>query len=91
MDDAKATAGRTLDVSRLFSRNELGAVSLLAANLGLLFLYFAYNLSLYQLVVIYWWECLWIGIFSAIKLIVSSLLGDPYENRFAHSLARRRR
>ena len=84
MDDAKATAGRTLDVSRLFSRNELGAVSLLAANLGLLFLYFAYNLSLYQLVVIYWWECLWIGIFSAIKLIVSSLLGDPYENRFAH-------
>lgn len=61
----------------------LGALSLITANAGLLLLYFVYDLSLFQLVLVYWWECLWIGLFSALKLIVASIIGDPYENRWA--------
>lgn len=61
----------------------LGAISLIIANAALLTLYFRYDVTLYQLVLVYWCECVWIGIFSAIKLIVASLIGDPYENRFA--------
>ena len=62
----------------------LGAISLVAANAGLLLLYFVYDLSLFQLVLVYWWECFWIGVFSALKLIVASVIGDPYENRWAN-------
>lgn len=61
----------------------LGAISLVSANVGLLVLYFVYDLSLFQLVLVYWWECLWIGLFSALKLIVASVIGNPYENRWA--------
>ena len=32
---------------------------------------------------VYWCECVWIGLFSAIKLIVASIAGDPYENSWA--------
>ena len=65
------------------ARTGIGAISLVAANAGLLVLYFVYDLSLFQLVLVYWWECLWIGLFSALKLIVASIIGDPYENRWA--------
>jgi hypothetical protein len=61
----------------------LGAISLIIANTGLLTLYFGYDVTLYQLVLVYWCECVWIGVFSAIKLIVASITGDPYENRWA--------
>lgn len=60
----------------------IGAISLAAANAGLLFLYFYYDLTLFQLILVYWWECLWIGLFCALKLIVASMIGDPYENRW---------
>lgn len=59
----------------------IGAIGIIAANAGLVFLYFAYDLTLYQLVLVYWWECLWIGLFCALKLIVASVAGDPYSSR----------
>lgn len=58
------------------------ALSLLAANAGLLFLYVALDLTLFQLVFVYWWEAWWIGLFSGIKLLTASLFGSPYENRW---------
>jgi len=61
----------------------LGAISLIIANAALLTLYFGYDVTLYQLVLVYWCECVWVGVFSAIKLIVASIIGDPYENRWA--------
>ena len=67
----------------LASKLSLGAISLIAANAGLLLLYFVHDLTLFQLVLVYWWECFWIGLFSALKLIVASVIGNPYENRWA--------
>ena len=66
------------------SKASLGALSLLAANAGLLLLYFAYDLSLFQLVVVLWVECFWIGLYSAIKLLTASIIGNPYENKYVH-------
>lgn len=66
----------------LLSRSEASVISLVAANIGVLFLFFVYNLNLFQLAIVYWWECLLIGIFSALKLIVASVIGNPYENDY---------
>ena len=66
----------------VIGRASSAAVALLVANSGVLLIYLAYDLTLYQLVLIYWWECLWIGVFSALKLIVASFIGDPYGNRY---------
>jgi len=55
------------------------AWALLAANLGSLILYLALDLSLYQLLVVYWWETVWIGAFNALKLLVASIIGQPYD------------
>lgn len=60
----------------------VSAFSLLLANAGLLLIYVSYDLSLYQLALIYWWEGFWIGVFSALKLIVASFIGEPYQNRY---------
>lgn len=65
----------------------IGVVSLVAANAGLAYIYFHFDLTLYQLVLVYWWECVWIGLFSAFKLIVASAIGDPYSNRYVSSTA----
>lgn len=67
----------------LVGRLGLGALGLIVANGGVLILFFIHNVTLFQLVLVYWCECAWIGIFSAIKLIVASMFGDPYENRWA--------
>ncbi|MDH4048510.1 MAG: DUF6498-containing protein [Gammaproteobacteria bacterium] len=61
----------------------LSALSLITANSLLLVLFFVYDVTLFQLVLVYWCECVWIGIFSAFKLITASTIGDPYRNRFA--------
>ena len=81
-----SSAGETIadgrgQTKRLGAR-ETAALSLFAANAGMLFLYFALDLTLFQLVVIYWFEAFWIGLFSGLKLLVASLFGDPYENRW---------
>ncbi|MEM7504191.1 MAG: DUF6498-containing protein [Pseudomonadota bacterium] len=60
----------------------IAALSLFAANVGVLLIYFVLDLTLYQLIVVYWWEALWIGLFSGLKLLVATLIGDPYENRW---------
>jgi hypothetical protein len=60
-----------------------GAISLIAANAAVLWLYFVYDITLFQLVMVFWCECAWIGVFSAVKLMVASVIGDPYENRWA--------
>jgi Family of unknown function (DUF6498) len=65
------------------SRLGVGALVLLLANAGVLILFFTRDVTLFQLVLVYWCECVWIGIFSAIKLIVASIFGDPYNNRWA--------
>lgn len=62
----------------------LGALSLVLANAGLIFLYFVYDLSLIQLVLIYWLESLWIGIFCALKLVTASIIGNPFENSWVN-------
>lgn len=62
--------------------NGFAALTLFAANAGMLFLYFALDLTLFQLVVVYWFEALWVGLFSGLKLLTASLFGDPYENRW---------
>ncbi len=62
--------------------SSFAAISLLAANAGLLLLYVALDLTLFQLVFVYWWEALWIGLFSGLKLLTASLFGDPYRNRW---------
>lgn len=62
--------------------SSFAALSLLAANAGMFFIFFAFDLSLFQLVLVYWYEALWIGLFSGLKLLSASLFGDPFENRW---------
>jgi hypothetical protein len=71
--------------ARLTLAGELGlsALGFIAGNSLLLVLFFVYDVTLFQLVLVYWCECVWIGIFSAIKLITASVIGDPYRNRVA--------
>ncbi len=64
------------------ARISLAVVSLLAANLGLLIIYFVFDLTLIQLLIVFWWESLWIGLFCALKLLTASIAGSPYENRW---------
>ncbi len=68
--------------SHRIGASSFAALSLLAANAGLLLLYVALDLTLFQLVFIYWWEALWIGLFSGLKLLTASLFGNPYRNRW---------
>lgn len=62
--------------------SSLAALSVFAANAGLLVIYIALDLTLFQLVFVYWWEALWIGLFSGLKLITAALFGSPCENRW---------
>ena len=71
------------EAARWIGRAGIGAVSLVAANAGLAWIYFHFDLTLYQLVLVYWWECLWIGLFSAF----ASTIGDPYSSRYVSSTA----
>ena len=58
------------------------ALALLAANTGMLFLYFALDLTLFEVIVVYWLEALWVGLFSGLKLLTASIFGRPYDNRW---------
>lgn len=51
----------------------------LAGNLAALAVFFIYDLSVFQLVCMYWWEGIWIGIFTMLKLLCASLFGAPYD------------
>lgn len=67
-----------------FSASGIAALTLLIANAGLLFIYIAFDLTLFQIILVYWWEAFWIGLFSGLKLLTASLFGDPYENKWVH-------
>jgi hypothetical protein len=71
--------------TRLPLAGELGlsVLGFIAGNSLLLVLYFVHDVTLFQLVLVYWCECVWIGLFSAIKLVTASVIGDPYRNRVA--------
>ena len=82
---SETSAGSIADIpgeTHRLGANSVAGLSLLAANAGLLFLYFALDLTLFQLVVVYWFEALWVGLFSGLKLLTASLFGDPFENRW---------
>ncbi len=82
MQTLSGSIGSQVGEAHQLGASAVAALSLFAANLGILLLYFVLDLTLYQLVVVYWWEALWIGLFSGLKLLVASLIGDPYENRW---------
>lgn len=65
----------------------LSVLTLLVVNAAFLVMFLVYDLTLFQVAAVYWWECLWIGVFSALKLIVASIIADPYENRWVHFTA----
>lgn len=71
----------SIGASHEMGPSSFAALSLFAANAGFLVLYFVLDLTLFQLVFVYWWEALWIGLFSGLKLLAASLFGSPYENR----------
>ena len=81
MDNHPTTAA-SIDLP-VAGRIGIGALSLVVANAGLLYLFLVYDVTLFQLVLVYWCECLWIGLFSAAKLIAASIFGDPYGSRWA--------
>ena len=82
MDGTQAISPITADNARTIGNVSIGALGLFAANATLLLLYLDYDLTLLQLVIVFWLECFWIGFFSALKIIAASLLGDPYDNRY---------
>jgi hypothetical protein len=79
------TAKPTTPDTRLPLAGELGlsALGFIAGNSLLLVLYFVHDVTLFQLVLVYWCECAWIGLFSALTLLTASMIGDPYRNRVA--------
>lgn len=82
MESASTQATTVHPLGSFLTYTGVGAASLLLANLGFLVLFVAHDLTLYQLVIIYWCECFWVGIFSVLKLLVASLIGDPFRNRY---------
>ncbi len=74
--------------TRLVGKASVGALTLIAANAGIIFIYFVYDLAVYQLAIIYWWESLWIGVYSGLKLLTASIFGAPYENRWVEVSSR---
>lgn len=83
MSSTPTTASETGGWLPVLGSLGFGALCLVAANIGVLVLYFAYELSLFQLVFVFWCECLWVGFLSALKLVVASVIGSPYENGWA--------
>ena len=79
MDALQVTDG--VGPSRGLGRVGISALGLLVANAAVVWLIFAFDLTLFQLIFVYWCECVWIGVFNAIKLVVASLIGNPFENR----------
>lgn len=82
MQIAGDSTAEDLDASHRMGAQSFAALSLLAANASMLFLYFALDLTLFEVVVVYWFEALWVGLYSGLKLLTASLFGDPLENRW---------
>lgn len=78
---AEITAN-SLGESPALGASGVAAATLLLANAGMLFIYIAFDLTLFQVILVYWWEALWIGLFSGLKLLTASLFGSPYDNKW---------
>ncbi len=61
----------------------VGALGLIVANIAVVWLVFAFDVTPFQLVFVFWCECLWIGLFNALKLLAAGMFGNPFANRFA--------
>lgn len=57
------------------------AAGLVLANLAALSFYVARDFTPFQLLVMFVMECLWIGVFNALRLMAASLHGTPYDSR----------
>ncbi len=57
-------------------------IGALAANATVLIIAVANDLSLIEILMVYCCESVWIAVFGALRLIVASILGDPYQNRW---------
>ncbi len=84
METTSPQAEQSLSARPPLARIGIGTAGVLLANLGILSFFLLYDLSLYQLVIVYWCECFWVGVFSFLKLLVASLAGDPFANRHVH-------
>ena len=84
MESIPTQANQPLAARQPLARFGIGTAGVLLANVGFLSFFLVYDLSLYQLVLIYWCECFWVGVFSFLKLLVASLIGDPFANRHVH-------
>lgn len=62
----------------------LTAIGLIAANAAVLVIALIQDLSLIQILMVYCFESVWIGVFSALRLILASVVGDPYRNSWAN-------
>lgn len=51
----------------------------LAANLGVLAIALVNGLGPWQLLIVYWWEGVWIGLFNALRILTASLIGRPWD------------
>lgn len=70
-----------LDAS-LIARWGLLSNGALAANAFVLIIAVANDLSLIETLMVYCCEAVWIALFGALRLIVASILGDPFQNRW---------
>lgn len=64
-----------------FGRAGLGALSLVIANSAVLMVWFATDVTTFQLLLVYWCECVWIGIASGLKLLAASVFGAPFATK----------
>lgn len=60
----------------------LHSMGVLAANAIVLLIAVAKDLSLIEILLVYCCESVWIAVFGALRLIVASIFGDPYQNRW---------
>ena len=67
----------------LIARWGLLSLPALAANAVVLVIAVVNDLSLIEILMVYCCESVWIAVFGALRLIVASILGDPYQNRWA--------
>lgn len=59
------------------------SITVLVANAVVLIIAVVNDLSLIEILMVYCCESVWIAVFGALRLIVASILGDPYQNRWA--------
>lgn len=67
----------------MFPLRDLDKYAALIGNLAVLVLYLVFGFTLLQLIFVFWWECVWVGLVSWLKLLLMALLSSPFDNRYA--------